>query len=98
MSSSLELIHSLLNKLCQAKTVQKDINIYTHKLHVDGIGSSALMILTAWRNNSFTRPQTDLFPPKLAAGLNGHRLTVLAFEQPPFVVRQYAQTLQTLKV
>ena len=69
--------------------------MYTHKLHIDEIGSSGLMILTAWRNHSLTRPEVDLFPPKLDKGLNGHRLTVSAFEQPPFVLRKY--TIHSLR-
>lgn len=67
----------------------KDINLYTHHLHVDGIGSSALKLLTAWKNLSLTRPEVNLFPPKLDRGLNGHRLIVSAFEQPPYVIRRF---------
>ena len=74
----------------QVKTIHKDINLYTHKLHIDGIGSTGLLILTAWRNNSLTRPETNLFPSKLDDGMSGHRLNVAAFEQPPFVLRKYA--------
>lgn len=62
--------------------------MYTHRLHIDGIGSSGLQLLTAWRNNSLTRPEINLFPPKLDQGLNGHRLVVSAFEQPPYVIRK----------
>lgn len=65
-----------------------DINLFTHELHVDGIGSSTLKILTAWRNNSLTR-NVNLFPPKLDRGLNGHRIVVAAYEQPPFVMRRF---------
>ncbi|XP_072152297.1 ionotropic receptor 21a [Bemisia tabaci] len=65
--------------------VTKDINLYTHKFYIDSLGTSAPLILTTWRNGSFTRPKVDLFPPKFKHGFNGHRLAIAVAEQPPFV-------------
>lgn len=72
----------------QVRSLSKDINMYTHKLHVDGIGSSSLRVLTSWRKNKLTRSDVNLFPPKLDDGFNGHQIQVAAFEQPPFVFRK----------
>ncbi|XP_065202562.1 ionotropic receptor 21a [Planococcus citri] len=65
----------------------KDISLFTHKLHADGIGSSSLQVLTAWRKNKLTRSSINLFPPKLDRGFNGHQFLVAAYDQPPFVYR-----------
>ncbi|KAJ4435709.1 hypothetical protein ANN_18325 [Periplaneta americana] len=65
-----------------------DINMYTHNLFVDGLGSSSLQILTAWRCGALTRPTTNLFPEKLREGFRGHRFVVAAGHQPPFVVNR----------
>ncbi|KAK7603162.1 hypothetical protein V9T40_003161 [Parthenolecanium corni] len=60
----------------------------TSSFKPDGIGSSTKKILTCWRLDRLTRPDVNLFPPKLDEGLNGHRMVVSAAEQPPFVIKK----------
>jgi hypothetical protein len=74
-----------------------DINLYTHNLFVNGLGSSSLRILTAWRFGALTRPTVNLFPQKMSTGFMGHQFVVSAGHQPPFVVkRQVSCSLVTV--
>lgn len=71
-----------------SKTASRDINMYTHDLYVDGIGSSSSILLTSWRKNTFARPSVNLFPRKLEKGFHGHQFIVSVAEQPPFVFQK----------
>ncbi|XP_069678184.1 uncharacterized protein Ir21a [Periplaneta americana] len=89
---SQNIIHILVignnqNSYFQKQEVKKFV-MYTHNLFVDGLGSSSLQILTAWRCGALTRPTTNLFPEKLREGFRGHRFVVAAGHQPPFVVNR----------
>ncbi|KDR16185.1 hypothetical protein L798_09600 [Zootermopsis nevadensis] len=93
---SSRLSHNLVNLLVIGKQSQSnsikqqniDINLYTHDLFVNGLGSSSVWILTAWRCGALTRPTVNLFPDKLRAGFMGHQFVVAAGHQPPFVVKR----------
>lgn len=63
--------------------------LYTHKLYVDGIGSSLPYVLTSWRNGALTRPHVSLFPRKIAEGFSGHRFIVSVAHRPPFVIKRF---------
>lgn len=47
-----------------------DMNLYTHDLYVDGVGSSSVRLLTSWRCGRLTR-NINLFPQKMLKGLLG---------------------------
>jgi hypothetical protein len=81
------LVHFLFQS-DSAKWRNIDINLYTHDLFVNGLGSSSLRILTAWRCGALTRPTVNLFPDKLRTGFMGHEFMVAAGHQPPFVVKR----------
>lgn len=61
--------------------------LYTHKLYTDGLGSNSPVVLTSWIKGMLTRPHINLFPTKLAEGFAGHRFTVSAVNQPPYIFR-----------
>ncbi|XP_065085295.1 ionotropic receptor 21a [Ochlerotatus camptorhynchus] len=61
--------------------------LYTHELYIDGLGSNRPIVLTSWFNGKFSRPSVDLFPPKIRKGFSGHRFTISASHQPPFVFK-----------
>uniref|UniRef100_A0A1B6E574 Ionotropic glutamate receptor C-terminal domain-containing protein n=1 Tax=Clastoptera arizonana TaxID=38151 RepID=A0A1B6E574_9HEMI len=69
-----------------------DINLYTHELFIDPMGSSDMRIVTAWRCNHLTRPEVNLFPQKFKRGFNGYRFSVSAAEHPPYVFRRIERT------
>jgi Ligand-gated ion channel len=62
--------------------------LYTHKLYTDGLGSNQPILLTSWMRDKFTRPQVNLFPTKFSAGFAGHRFSVVAANQPPYVFKR----------
>ncbi|XP_023706729.1 ionotropic receptor 21a isoform X3 [Cryptotermes secundus] len=76
------------NQSDSVKRRNADINLYTHDLFVNGLGSSSSRILTAWRCGALTRPTVNLFPDKMRAGFMGHQFLVSAGHQPPFVVKR----------
>ncbi|XP_022915376.1 ionotropic receptor 21a [Onthophagus taurus] len=87
-----ELSRSFVNLLIISPTLDSLVNneayvLYTHKLYIDGLGSSEPTILTSWINNSFTRPEVQLFPQKLEKGFSGHRFITSLSNQPPFVIK-----------
>lgn len=59
---------------------------YTHRMYVDGIGSSEPVVINSWKDNNFTR-WTNMFPMKMAEGFAGHRFIVGVAHQPPFVIK-----------
>ncbi|XP_055633011.1 ionotropic receptor 21a [Toxorhynchites rutilus septentrionalis] len=61
--------------------------LYTHELYTDGLGSSRPIVLTSWMNGRFSRVNVDLFPKKMKKGFSGHRFTIAAGHQPPFVFK-----------
>ncbi|XP_055550833.1 ionotropic receptor 21a [Wyeomyia smithii] len=61
--------------------------LYTHELYIDGLGSNRPTVLTTWMNGKFSRPNVELFPKKIRKGFSGHRFTVSAAHQPPFVFK-----------
>ncbi|XP_055590285.1 ionotropic receptor 21a [Uranotaenia lowii] len=74
----------------QAKTAANDeipYVLYTHELYVDGLGSNRPYVLTTWMNGKFSRPNVELFPKKIRKGFSGHRFTIAAAHQPPFVFK-----------
>ncbi|XP_062534528.1 ionotropic receptor 21a-like [Armigeres subalbatus] len=77
----------------ESYSTEKTINsesayvLYTHELYIDGLGSNRPMVLTSWLNGKFSRPNVNLFPPKIRKGFSGHRFTVSAAHQPPFVFK-----------
>lgn len=77
----------------ESYSTEKSINsesayvLYTHELYIDGLGSNRPIVLTSWINGKFSRPNLDLFPPKIRKGFSGHRFTVSAAHQPPFVFK-----------
>lgn len=62
--------------------------LYTHKLYVDGIGSSLPHVLTSWRDGALTRPHVSLFPGKISEGFSGHRFIVSVAHRPPYVIKR----------
>ncbi|KAI5712923.1 hypothetical protein M8J75_012369 [Diaphorina citri] len=66
------------------------IDMYTHRLYTDSLGTSIPWVLTSWRNGNFTRPWVNLFPDKLNTGFCGHRFIVSVAQQPPFIFRRQA--------
>lgn len=61
--------------------------LYTHKLYTDGLGASKPKVLTSWAHGKYSR-DVNLFPLKMTEGYAGHRFTVAAANQPPFVFRR----------
>ncbi|XP_062703480.1 ionotropic receptor 21a-like [Aedes albopictus] len=61
--------------------------LYSHELYIDGLGSNRPIVLTSWMNGKFSRPNVNLFPPKIRKGFSGHRFTISAAHQPPFVFK-----------
>ncbi|XP_053692001.1 ionotropic receptor 21a [Sabethes cyaneus] len=61
--------------------------LYTHELYIDGLGSNRPSVLTTWMNGKFSRPNVELFSKKIRKGFSGHRFTVTAAHQPPFVFK-----------
>ncbi|XP_058122705.1 ionotropic receptor 21a [Anopheles ziemanni] len=78
----------------ESYSVDKRINneqpyvLYTHELYVDGLGANRPQVLTSWIGNKFSRNNVNLFPPKLRKGFAGHRFTVMAAHQPPYVIKR----------
>ncbi|KFB39563.1 hypothetical protein ZHAS_00006909 [Anopheles sinensis] len=78
----------------ESYSVDKRINneqpyvLYTHELYVDGLGANRPQVLTSWIGNKFSRSNVNLFPPKLRKGFAGHRFTVMAAHQPPYVIKR----------
>ncbi|KAK4877242.1 hypothetical protein RN001_009748 [Aquatica leii] len=62
--------------------------LYTHKLYVDGLGSSIPHVITSWMNGSLTRPKVQLFPEKMKSGFAGHRFIISVANQPPFTIKR----------
>lgn len=46
------------------------------------------IVLTSWIKGQLSRPHVDLFPPKFRRGFAGHRFTVTAIHQPPYVIKK----------
>lgn len=46
------------------------------------------IVLTSWIKGKLSRPHVNLFPTKFVQGFAGHRFTVTAIHQPPFVIKQ----------
>lgn len=69
------------------KATEPPYVLYTHYLYTDGLGSNKPRLLTSFINGKLSRPHVNLFPPKLRA-FAGHRLTVGATDQPPFIFKQ----------
>lgn len=70
------------------KTKERPYVLYTHQLYTDGLGSSRPIVLTSWMKGRLSRPHIDLFPIKLTKGFSGHRFSVSAANQPPFVFKR----------
>ncbi|KAF5301771.1 hypothetical protein FQR65_LT08754 [Abscondita terminalis] len=89
-----EIAQSFVNLLVIAKS-EKMVSpedelpfiLYTHKLYVDGLGSSVPQVITSWMNGSLTRPQVPLFPEKMTNGFAGHRFIISIADQPPFTIK-----------
>ncbi|EAA12208.3 AGAP008511-PA, partial [Anopheles gambiae str. PEST] len=62
--------------------------LYTHELYIDGLGANRPQVLTSWIGNKFSRNNVNLFPRKLRKGFSGHRFTVKAAHQPPFMIKR----------
>lgn len=63
------------------------MDLYTHHLFYDSLGSSSSQLLTAWRCDRLTRPKKELFPLKMLEGFAGHQFTVSASDTPPFMYK-----------
>uniref|UniRef100_A0A182PFA2 Ionotropic glutamate receptor L-glutamate and glycine-binding domain-containing protein n=1 Tax=Anopheles epiroticus TaxID=199890 RepID=A0A182PFA2_9DIPT len=78
----------------ESYSVDKRINneqpyvLYTHNLYIDGLGANRPQVLTSWIGNKFSRNSVNLFPRKLRKGFSGHRFTVMAAHQPPFMIKR----------
>ncbi|XP_052892936.1 ionotropic receptor 21a [Anopheles moucheti] len=78
----------------ESYSVDKRINneqpyvLYTHELYIDGLGANRPRVLTSWIGNKFSRNNVNLFPKKLSKGFSGHRFTVMAAHQPPFMIKR----------
>ncbi|XP_041779599.1 ionotropic receptor 21a [Anopheles merus] len=78
----------------ESYSVDKRINneqpyvLYTHELYIDGLGANRPQVLTSWIGNKFSRNNVNLFPKKLRKGFSGHRFTVKAAHQPPFMIKR----------
>lgn len=90
-----EISHNFVNLLVISKS-EKVVPIgqelpyilYTHKLYVDGLGSSIPNVITSWMKNNLTRHQPSLFPSKIQHGFAGHRFIISVSVQPPFVIKR----------
>lgn len=67
---------------------EKPYVLYTHRLYTDGLGSNVPIVLTSWIKGKLSRPHVNLFPLKFQKGFAGHRFTVAAIHQPPFVIKK----------
>lgn len=67
---------------------EKPYVLYTHQLYSDGLGSNKPVVLTTWMNGRLSRPHVNLFPKKLTKGFAGHRFTIVAAHQPPYVFKR----------
>lgn len=67
---------------------EKPYVLYTHRLYTDGLGSNVPIVLTSWIKGKLSRPHVNLFPIKFQKGFAGHRFTVAAIHQPPFVIKK----------
>lgn len=70
------------------KSKERPFILYTHNLYIDGLGSNRPKLLTSWMKGKLSRPHVDLFPKKLTRGFAGHRFTVAAANQPPFMFKK----------
>ncbi|KAL5281228.1 hypothetical protein ACFFRR_004937 [Megaselia abdita] len=61
--------------------------LYTHELYSDSLGTNSPVVLTSWIKGMLARPHINLFPPKLTNGFSGHRFTIAAVNQPPYIFR-----------
>ncbi|XP_055845959.1 ionotropic receptor 21a [Episyrphus balteatus] len=61
--------------------------LYTHQLYADGLGANTPVVLTSWIKGVLSRPHIDLFPKKMSNGFSGHRFSIAAVNQPPFIFR-----------
>lgn len=90
-----EISHNFVNLLVISKS-EKIVPIgqelpyilYTHKLYVDGLGSSVPYVITSWMKNNITRYQKSLFPDKIQHGFAGHRFIISLSIQPPYVIKR----------
>lgn len=90
-----EISHNFINLLVISKS-EKIVPIgqelpyilYTHKLYVDGLGSSIPYVVTSWMKNNITRYQKSLFPDKIKHGFAGHRFIISLSVQPPYVIKR----------
>lgn len=73
----------------------KILVLYTHQLYIDGLGSNRPVLLTSWMKGRLSRPHIDLFPKKFVDGFAGHRFSVAAAEQPPYVFKKYLNFEET---
>lgn len=46
------------------------------------------VVLTSWIKGKLSRPHVNLYPEKFLKGFAGHRFTVTAIHQPPFVIKK----------
>ncbi|XP_063708802.1 ionotropic receptor 21a [Culicoides brevitarsis] len=69
------------------KSAERPFVLYTHNLYTDGLGSSRPKVLTSWMKGKLSRPHVNLFPKKLTKGFAGHRFTIVAAPQPPYVFK-----------
>lgn len=63
--------------------------LYTHRLYVDGSGTSQPVLLTSWIKDNTTKIRVNLFPEKLSGGFKGHRLLISTAHKPPYTIRTY---------
>lgn len=70
------------------KEQERPYVLYTHQLFIDGLGRNQPVLLTSSMKGKLTRPNVNLFPPKLRHGFAGHRFEVTAAHQPPFVFKK----------
>lgn len=92
-SSSRDIINLLVigESYSAVQTKEKPYVLYTHHLYTDGLGSNKPIILTTWMNGKLSRPHVDIFPVKLTKGFSGHRFSVAAANQPPFVFKTFVR-------
>lgn len=90
-----DISHNFINLLVIAKSEkiaplgeELPYILYTHKLYVDGLGSSIPYVVTSWMKNNITRYQKSLFPDKIKHGFAGHRFIISVSVQPPFTIKR----------
>lgn len=90
-SSSRDIINLLVigESYSAVRAKERPYVLYTHQLYTDGLGSNKPIILTTWMNGRLSRPHVEIFPTKLTKGFSGHRFSVAAANQPPFVFKTY---------